>query len=314
MPARPANTSTSALIPMPFSDWDGSVKPASQFQYGRGEGTARLPVTEKAIAQVGQALLTTRTWLTRYGAPHYGITSLSCIIRLCESAQGRTSSQKLSSLPLGWDARRLGHYWYIFHSSELEAEKAECALPERTGRRALIPAKLVEMIRREVSKDLKRGDQRKLAARIGVSESHVSRIINGLRRRRESSSRLTENFVHPRQLGIAAISPALVDSVFEVLMTVKEWRDHVGKPTYGINDIRYVNQKCSGKLWENSKRPARLPEEWFTIRIGTSWLIYHRPLLPKKQVAACTSCSGIRESAKHAAPGLAVNANTLVRP
>lgn len=145
-------------------------------------------------------------------------------------------------------------------------------------------------------------------------ESHVSRILNGLRRRRESTSRLTENFVHPRRLGIAAISPALVDSVFEVLMTVKEWRDHVGKPTYGINDIRYVNQKCSGKLWENSKRPARLPEEWFTIRIGTSWLIYHRWLLPKKQIASCTSCSGPRQSSKHAAPGLARAANTPVRP
>lgn len=313
MPAVPASTSNYALTPVPFAGEEEGVHPVPQFPHGAGKGTAGLRVTEKAIAQVAQAVFTTRAWLTRYGAPHYGITSLGCIIRLCEAAQGRAGSEKLSGLPSGWGARRLGHYWYIFHSSEVEAKKAECALPERTGRRALIPAKLVEMIRREVSKDLKRGDQRKLAARIGVSESHVSRIINGLRRRRECSSPLTENFVHPRQLGIAAISPALVDSVFGVFMTVKEWRDHVGNPIYGINSISCVNQKCSGKLWENSKRPARLPEEWFTIRIGKSWLIYHRSLLPKKQVAARASCSWTRESSKHAAPDLARNANTPVR-
>ena len=73
MPVLPANTSNSDFTPMPFSDWDGSIKAASQLQYGRGERSARLPVTEKAIAQVGRALLTTRAWLTRYGAPHYGI-------------------------------------------------------------------------------------------------------------------------------------------------------------------------------------------------------------------------------------------------
>ena len=314
MPVLPANTSNSDFTPMPFSEWDGRIKPASQLQYGRGERSARLPVTEKAIAQVGQALLTTRAWLTRYGAPHYGITSMSSIIRLCEAAQGRAGSEKLLGLPSEWGARRLGHYWYIFHSGEVEAKKAECAWPERMGGRALITPALVEMIRREASKGLKRGDQRKLAARVGLSESHVSRIINGLRRRRECSSPLTKNFVNPRQLGMAGISPALVDSVFEVLMTVNEWRDNVGKLIYGINNIRYVNQKCSGKLWENSKHPARLPEGWFTVRIGKSWLIYHRSLLPKKQVAACTSCLGIRESSKHAAPGLAGNANTRVRP
>ena len=226
MPTLPVNTSNYALTPVPFPRVEG-VEPVLQFPHGVREGTACLRVTEKAIAQVAQAVFTTRAWLTRYGSPHYGINSLSRVVQLCEAALGRTSSQKLSSLPLGWDARRLGHYWYIFHSSELEAEKAECAWPERAGRRGRIPPKLVEMIRREVSKDLKRGDQRKLAMRIGVSESHVSRIINGLRRRRESSSRLTENFVHPRRLGIAAISPALVDSVFEVFMTVQDWRDHV---------------------------------------------------------------------------------------
>ncbi|HEX7530439.1 MAG TPA: helix-turn-helix transcriptional regulator [Pyrinomonadaceae bacterium] len=313
MPTLPANTSNCALTPVPFPGQE-RVHPVLQFPHGAGEATKCLRVTEKAIAQVAQAVFTTRAWLTHYGAPHYGITSLSCIIRLCEAAQGRAGSEELSGLPSGWGARRLGHYWYIFHSSEVEAKKAECALPERTGRRAVIPAKLVEMIRREVSKDLKRGDQRKLAARIGVSESHVSRIINGLRRRRECSSPSNENFVHPRQLGIAAISPALVDSVFEVFMTVKEWRDHVGNPIYGINSISCVNQKCSGKLWENSKRPARLPEEWFTIRIGKSWLIYHRSLLPKKLVAARASCSGTRESSKHAALGLAGNVNTPMRP
>jgi hypothetical protein len=273
MPALPANTSSDALTPMPFPGEEG-VQPVLQFPHGASEGTPCLRVTEKAIAQVAQAVFTTRAWLTRYGSPCYGINSLSGVLQLCKPTQGRASSQKLSSLPLGWDARRLGHYWYIFHSSELEAEKAECAWPERAGRRGRIPPELVEVIRREVTK--KRGDQRKLAVRIGVSESHVSRIINGLRRRRECSSPLTESFVHPRQLGIAAINPALVDSVFEVLLTVKEWRDHVGNPIYGINSISSVNQKCSGKLWENSKRPARLPEGWFTVRIGKSWLIYHR--------------------------------------
>jgi hypothetical protein len=282
MSTLPANTSNYALTPAPFPGEEG-VYPVLQFPHGAGEATACLRVTGKAIAQVAQAVFTTRAWLTRYGSPHYGINSLSRVVQLCEVAQGRTSSQKLSSLPLGWDARRLGHYWYIFHSSELEAEKAECAWPERTGRRGRIPPELVEVIRQEVSKNLKRGDQRKLAARIGLSESHVSRIVNGLRRRRECSSPLTENFVHPRRLGIAAISPALVDSVFEVLLTVKEWRDHVGNPIYGINSISCVNQKCSGKLWENSKRPARLPEGWFTVRIGKSWLIYHRSLLPKSR-------------------------------
>ena len=73
--------------------------------------------------------------------------------------------------------------------------------------------------------------------RVGVSESHVSRIINGLRRRGECSIPLTKNFVHPRQLGVTAISPALVDSAFEVLMTVKEWRDYIVNPIYGINSI-----------------------------------------------------------------------------
>jgi hypothetical protein len=301
MPALPANTSSYALTPMPFPGEEG-LQPVLQFPHSAGEGTPCLRVTEKAIAQVAQAVFTTRAWLTRYGSPHYGINSLSRVVRLCEAAQGRTSSQKLSSLPLGWDARRLGYYWYIFHSSELGAEKAECAWPERAARRGRIPPELVEVIRREVTKDLKRGDQRKLAARIGVSESHVSRIINGLRRRKECSSPLTENFVHPRRLGIAAISPALVDSVFEVLMTVKEWRDHVGNPIYGINSISCVNQKCSGKLWENSKRPARLPEEWFTIHIGTSWLIYHRSLSPRKQVASRASCSWTREWSEHAVP------------
>jgi hypothetical protein len=267
MPTPPANTSNYALTRVPFP----------------GRATACLRVTEKAIAQVARAVFTTRAWLTSYGSPHYEINSLSRIVQLCEAVQGRTSSQKLSSLPLGWDARRLGHYWYIFHSSELEAEKAEGAWPERAGRRGRIPPELVGVIRREVTRDLKRGDQRKLAARIGVSESHVSRIINGLRRRKECPKPLTENLAHPRRLGIAAISPALVDSVFEVLLTVKEWRDHVGNPIYGINSISCVNQKCSGKLWENSKRPARLPEEWFTIRIGKSWLIYHRSLLPKNR-------------------------------
>ena len=192
-----------------------------------------------------------------------------------------------------------------FTAANLRPRKLNCALPEFTSRRALTPAKLVEMIRREVSKDLKRGDQRKLAGRIGVSESHVSRIINGLRRRRECSSPITKDFVHPRQLRIAAISPALVDSVFRVLLPVKEWRDHVGNPIYGINNISCVNQKCSGKLWKNSKRPARLPEGWFTIHIGRSWLIYHRSLLPRKLVAARASCSGTRESSKPAALGLA---------
>lgn len=311
MPTLPANTSNYALTPARFPGEEG-VHPVLQFPHGAGEATACLRVTGKAIAQVAQAVFTTRAWLTRYGSPHYGINSLSRVVRLCEAAQGRTSSQKLSSLPLGWGARRLGHYWYIFHSSEVEAKKAECALPERTGRRALIPAKLVEMIRREVSKDLKRGDQRKLAARIGVSESHVSRIINGLRRRRECSSPLTENCVHPRRLGIAAISPALVDSVFEALMTVKEWRDHVGNPIYGINSISCVNQKCSGKLWENSKRPARLPEEWFTIHIGTSWLIYHRSLLSKKQVAARASSQG--HESRRSMQRLTGNVNTPMRP
>jgi hypothetical protein len=313
MPTLPANTSNYALTPVPFPGEEG-VEPVLRFPHGAGEGTACLRVTEKAIAQVAQAVFTTRAWLTRYGSPHYGINSLSRVVQLCEVAQGRTISQKLSSLPLGWDARRLGHYWYIFHSSELEAEKAECAWPERAGRRGRIPPELVEVIRQDASSGRQRGDQRKLAARTGMSESHVSRIINGLRRRGKCSSSLTKNFVHPRQLGIAAISSALADSVFEVLMTVKEWRDHVGNAIYGINSISCVNQKCSGKLWENSKRPARLPEEWFTVRIGTSWLIYHRSLLPKKQVAAGTSCSGIRESSKHAAPGLARNANTPVRP
>jgi hypothetical protein len=297
MPTLPANTSNYALTPVPFPG-EEDKEPTLQLPHGADEGTARLRVTEKAIAQVAQVVFTTRAWLTNYGSPHYGINSLSRVVQLCEATQGKTCSQKLSSLPIGWDARRLGHYWYIFHSSELEAEKAECAWPERAGRRGRIPPELVGVIRREVTRDLKRGDQRKLAARIGVSESHVSRIINGLRRRKECSRPLTENCVHPRRLGIAAISPALVDSVFEVLLTVKEWRDHVGNPIYGINSISCVNQKCSGKLWENSKRPARLPEEWLTIHIGSSWLIYHRSLLPKGQVAARGSCSGTRESPK----------------
>jgi hypothetical protein len=153
MPTLPANSSNYALTPVPFPGEEG-VEPVLQFPHGAGEGTACLRVTEKAIAQVAQAVFTTRAWLTLYGSPHYAINSLSRVVQLCEAAQGRTSSQKVSSLPLGWDARRLGHYWYIFHSSEPEAEKAECTLPERTGRRALIPAKLVEMIRREVSNDL----------------------------------------------------------------------------------------------------------------------------------------------------------------
>lgn len=282
MPTSPANISISGVAPTPLSRSGCVEKQVPHFPRGAARRTARLRVSEKAIAQVAQAVFTTRAWLTRYGAPYYGINSLSRVVQLCEAAQGIAGPHSFSSLPPGWDARRLGHYWYIFHSAESQHKKIGYPSSDRTSRRARITPELVEVIRREAGGGLERGGQKELAARFGVSESHVSRIINGLRRRRGCSAALTENDVHPRQLGVIAVSPARVDSVFEVLMTVKDWRDHVGQPTYGINDISYVNQKCHGKLWGNSKRPARLPEDWFTIRIGTSWLIYHRSLLPKK--------------------------------
>lgn len=87
-----------------------------------------------------------------------------------------------------------------------------------------------------------------------------------------------------RALKFRELSPQLVQKVFRRLFTVKEWIECVGTPKYNIHDTTYVYQMCAER--PNGQRgyrkyPAHLPQEWNSVRVGESWLIYHDSLSPR---------------------------------
>lgn len=219
------------------------------------------------MAEIARKLLTTKSWLKKFGRL-YGISDVGYLRQLCKN---RLDNPRAGRFPEGWRARQLGNRHYLFFDSSTITRKTA---NDRAFPRPAIPEQVVNQIRSMSAKGLRKGEQCRLAAKLGISESHFSRIRRNLMRKASltpSKSKLLEH-------GMVEIEAKEVDAVLNRLLTTQEWLDNVGKPAYGINDISYVNQMAARKLWGNSKTPAKLPAGWNSIRIGDSWLIYHKTL------------------------------------
>lgn len=234
----------------------GGVRRRAVEDKGGGRRPPRLVPAD--IAEVAGAMLSTRAWLEEYGSRYYGVKKAEAVAAMCERG----------GLPSGWQSVRRGNRFYIYYAG------ADAAPPKVRG----LTREQVAVLKAAARRGLARGQQKQFAADFGCSESQISRVLRGLRRANVTRQRATKKpaFRRARQA-----SPAKVAAVFERLLTVKEWAEHVGGPDYGLTSIPYVYQMCSERPNGPRKHPSKLPAGWRAVRAGDSWLIYHRDLLPR---------------------------------
>lgn len=229
-------------------------------------------LTVKDIELVSKRTFSTQQWIEQIGSSTYGISSRFAIQRRCatEIAARKSSAVTAQRLPNKWTAIRHGYRYYIFYASDLQITEPSNKFSEEN----------LLIIKEAISRGLKLGDQMRLARQLNCSESHISRTIARLRRQPRSRQQNVVNISKEPFLRFG-LESKLVEAVFNRLLTVKEWSDYVGKVEYGISDLTYVYQMCAGRLnGQEGYRlyPARLPDNWHSVRMGDSWLLYHRSL------------------------------------
>lgn len=105
----------------------------------------------------------------------------------------------------------------------------------------------------------------------------------GWTRRRRGQQRRAAQTIAFGETPPQRLCPHLVEAVFNRLLTVKEWITHVGIKQHGVNSVEYVYQMCAEVPNERAGHtPARLPEGWHPVRIGGTWLIYHKTLKTRR--------------------------------
>lgn len=223
---------------------------------GEVKGGGRRPprLVPGDITRVAGAMLSTRAWLEKFGSRLYKVRNVEIVAAMCERG----------GLPAGWQSVRLGSRFYIYYAG------AQAEPPNTRG----LTREQVATLKAAARRGLEFGDQKKFAVAFGCSESQISRVLRGLRRANVTRQRATKK---PALKNVRKVSPAKVEAVFDRLLTVKEWAEHVG-PRYNIHSLPYVYQMCSERPNGPRLYPTKLPDDWQSVRVGDSWLVFNRRL------------------------------------
>ena len=215
-------------------------------------GKTGVSLTRTDIESIAKRLISIKIWVEEYGKPLYNL-------RRPESTRKFLAAKSIAE----WEVIQFDRKWYVFLNTDNIGRK------EEKSRNKLSPSEVQRI--KETDYKIK-GTQSKLAAELGLQQSHVSRIRRGIAWANLTAPRdLTDE--HKRTFSderkqVLFVSKIEIESFFNIMLTAKNFVDLYGEK-YGIKSPNRVYDMCAGRNY------AKLPEHWSAVRASDTWLVYN---------------------------------------
>jgi transcriptional regulator with XRE-family HTH domain len=206
--------------------------------------------TAARLAEINNALFSTKRWFADVGKPVYQLTSPSQLLVWCREHR----------LPPGWAALSFGYRFYLYHVLGAQFSQP----PMSAGRQPILTQEELAYLRERHAQGLQTGELTRLSYLYGLSVSHLSRILRGERRVKTAP---TYNLAALDQAAWDAqgLLTEEVEALAACLFTAPEWLAAFGE-AHHLTQLQTLYSRCQGR---------ELPVGWQSFRLVDCWTIYH---------------------------------------